>query len=74
MKSKTGITAATIPYRKAAGPALNDLLGGHIDAELFDAMPVMANQVKVNRHCHGAGGDQHPALPSALARTCRTVM
>jgi tripartite-type tricarboxylate transporter receptor subunit TctC len=45
LKSKTGITAATIPYR-GAGPALNDLLGGHIDA-MFDAMPVMANQVKV---------------------------
>jgi tripartite-type tricarboxylate transporter receptor subunit TctC len=44
LKSKTGITAATIPYR-GAGPALNDLLGGHIDA-MFDAMPVMANQVK----------------------------
>jgi tripartite-type tricarboxylate transporter receptor subunit TctC len=44
LKAKTGITAATIPYR-GAGPALNDLLGGHIDA-MFDAMPVMANQVK----------------------------
>ncbi len=44
LKSKTGITAATIPYR-GAGPALNDLLGGHIDA-MFDAMPVMASQVK----------------------------
>ena len=44
LKFKTGITAATIPYR-GAGPALNDLLGGHIDA-MFDAMPVMANQVK----------------------------
>jgi tripartite-type tricarboxylate transporter receptor subunit TctC len=44
LKSKTGITAATIPYR-GAGPALNDLLGGHIDA-MFDAMPVMSNQVK----------------------------
>ncbi len=44
LKSKTGIMAATIPYR-GAGPALNDLLGGHIDA-MFDAMPVMANQVK----------------------------
>ncbi|HEY6257301.1 MAG TPA: tripartite tricarboxylate transporter substrate binding protein [Xanthobacteraceae bacterium] len=44
LKFKTGITAATIPYR-GAGPALNDLLGGHIDA-MFDAMPVMSNQVK----------------------------
>ena len=33
-----------MPYR-GAGPALNDLLGGHIDA-MFDAMPVMAVQAK----------------------------
>ena len=44
LKLKTGITAATIPYR-GAGPALNDLLGGHIDG-MFDAMPVMSSQVK----------------------------
>jgi tripartite-type tricarboxylate transporter receptor subunit TctC len=44
LKMKTGMTAATIPYR-GAGPALNDLLGGHIDG-MFDAMPVMSNQVK----------------------------
>jgi tripartite-type tricarboxylate transporter receptor subunit TctC len=44
LKAKAGIEAAVIPYR-GAGPALNDLLGGHIDA-MFDAMPVMASQVK----------------------------
>jgi tripartite-type tricarboxylate transporter receptor subunit TctC len=44
LKAKTGIQATVIPYR-GAGPALNDLLGGHIDA-MFDAMPVMASQVK----------------------------
>jgi tripartite-type tricarboxylate transporter receptor subunit TctC len=44
LKAKTGIEATVIPYR-GAGPALNDLLGGHIDA-MFDAMPVMASQVK----------------------------
>ena len=33
-----------MPYR-GAGPALNDLLGGHIDA-MFDAMPVMSIQAK----------------------------
>ncbi len=44
LKMKTGITATTVPYR-GAGPALNDLLGGHIDG-MFDAMPVMSNQVK----------------------------
>ena len=30
---------------RGAGPALNDLLGGHIDG-MFDAMPVMAPQAK----------------------------
>jgi tripartite-type tricarboxylate transporter receptor subunit TctC len=44
LKAKTGIAATVVPYR-GAGPALNDLLGGHIDA-MFDAMPVMASQVK----------------------------
>jgi tripartite-type tricarboxylate transporter receptor subunit TctC len=44
LKAKTGIEATVIPYR-GAGPALNDLLGGHIDA-MFDAMPVMQSQVK----------------------------
>ena len=44
LKAKTGIKATVVPYR-GAGPALNDLLGGHIDA-MFDAMPVMASQVK----------------------------
>ena len=33
----------SVPYR-GAGPALNDLLGGHIDL-MFDAMPVMAPQI-----------------------------
>ena len=33
-----------VPYRGAA-PALNDLLGGHIDA-MIDAMPVMSVQAK----------------------------
>ena len=36
-----------VPYRGAA-PALNDLLGGHIDA-MFDAMPVMVTQAKAGR-------------------------
>jgi tripartite-type tricarboxylate transporter receptor subunit TctC len=42
LKARTGININTVPYRGAA-PALNDLLGGHIDA-MFDAMPVMAVQ------------------------------
>jgi tripartite-type tricarboxylate transporter receptor subunit TctC len=44
LKARTGIDINTVPYRGAA-PALNDLLGGHIDA-MFDAMPVMAVQAK----------------------------
>ena len=36
-----------MPYRGAA-PALNDLLGGHIDA-MFDAMPVMVTQAKAGK-------------------------
>ena len=39
-----GIKITIVPYR-GAGPALNDLLGGHIDA-MFDAMPVMSVQAK----------------------------
>jgi tripartite-type tricarboxylate transporter receptor subunit TctC len=44
LKARTGIEATVIPYR-GAGPALNDLLGGRIDA-MFDAMPVMASQAR----------------------------
>jgi len=44
LKARAGIEINTVPYRGAA-PALNDLLGGHIDA-MFDAMPVMAVQAK----------------------------
>ena len=44
LRARTGININIVPYRGAA-PALNDLLGGHIDA-MFDAMPVMAVQAK----------------------------
>jgi tripartite-type tricarboxylate transporter receptor subunit TctC len=44
LKVRAGIKINSVPYR-GAGPALNDLLGGHIDA-MFDAMPVMAVQAK----------------------------
>jgi tripartite-type tricarboxylate transporter receptor subunit TctC len=47
LKSKSGIKITIVPY-KGAGPALNDLLGGHIDA-MFDAMPVMAPQAKAGK-------------------------
>jgi tripartite-type tricarboxylate transporter receptor subunit TctC len=44
LKLQTGIRPTHVPYR-GAGPALTDLLGGHIDM-MFDAMVVMAPQVK----------------------------
>ena len=44
LKLNTGISFVHVPYR-GAGPALNDLLGGHIDM-MFDAMPVMAPQIQ----------------------------
>ncbi|MBM3529670.1 MAG: tripartite tricarboxylate transporter substrate binding protein [Alphaproteobacteria bacterium] len=44
LKARTGVKITTVPYRGAA-EALNNLLGGHIDA-MFDAMPVMAVQAK----------------------------
>jgi tripartite-type tricarboxylate transporter receptor subunit TctC len=47
LKARTGIKVSIIPYRGAA-PALNDLLGGHIDA-MFDAMPVMVTQAKAGK-------------------------
>jgi tripartite-type tricarboxylate transporter receptor subunit TctC len=47
LKARTGIKVTLVPYRGAA-PALNDLLGGHIDA-MFDAMPVMVTQAKAGR-------------------------
>ena len=52
------------PYRGAA-PALNDLLGGHIDA-MFDAMPVMAVQAKERKVTPLAvtGAKRSPALPN----------
>jgi tripartite-type tricarboxylate transporter receptor subunit TctC len=47
LKSKTGIKPTIVPY-KGAAPALNDLLGGHIDV-MFDAMPVMVTQAKAGK-------------------------
>jgi tripartite-type tricarboxylate transporter receptor subunit TctC len=47
LKAKTGMKVTIVPY-KGAGPALNDLLGGHIDA-MFDAMPVMVVQAKAGK-------------------------
>jgi tripartite-type tricarboxylate transporter receptor subunit TctC len=44
LMSSTGIEALNVPYKSAA-PALNDLLGGHVDL-MFDAMPVEVGQVQ----------------------------
>ena len=52
-----------VPYR-GAGPALNDLLGGHIDA-MIDAMPVMSVQAKEGKVVPLAvtGTKRSPLLP-----------
>ena len=49
---------------KGAGPALNDLLGGHIDG-MFDAMPVMVTQAKAGKVTPLAvtSAKRSPALP-----------
>jgi tripartite-type tricarboxylate transporter receptor subunit TctC len=64
LKARTGININIVPYRGAA-PALNDLLGGHIDA-MFDAMPVMAVQAKECKVTPLAvtGSKRSPALPN----------
>src|SRR5215208_2309183 len=64
LKSRTGIKVTIVPY-KGAGPALNDLLGGHIDA-MFDAMPVMVTQAKAGKVMPLAvtSTKRSPALPN----------
>jgi tripartite-type tricarboxylate transporter receptor subunit TctC len=63
LKAKTGIAITIVNYR-GAGPALNDLLGGHIDG-MFDAMPVMVVQAKEGKVTPLAvtGRTRSPALP-----------
>src|SRR6185437_7134634 len=63
LKARTGIKITIVPYR-GAGPALNDLLGEHIDA-MFDAMPVMAIQAKEGKVTPLAvtGTKRSPSLP-----------
>lgn len=63
LKLKAGIKPTHVPYKGAAA-ALNDLLGGHIDL-MFDAMPVMAEQVKSGKVTPLAVTDskRSPALP-----------
>ncbi len=64
LKMKTGIRPTHVPYKGAAA-ALNDLLGGHIDL-MFDAMPVMSEQVKAGAVTPLAvtGAKRSPALPN----------
>jgi tripartite-type tricarboxylate transporter receptor subunit TctC len=63
LKSKSGININIANYR-GAGPALNDLLGGHIDG-MFDAMPVMSVQAKEGKVTPIAvtSAKRSPALP-----------
>jgi tripartite-type tricarboxylate transporter receptor subunit TctC len=44
LKTTAKLDVDIVPYR-GSGPALNDLLGGHIDL-MFDAMPMMSAQAK----------------------------
>jgi tripartite-type tricarboxylate transporter receptor subunit TctC len=64
LRARTGIDINIVPYRGAM-PALNDLLGGHIDA-MFDAMPVMAVQAKEGKVTPLAvtGAKRSAALPN----------
>ena len=64
LKVTTGIDISIVPYR-GSGPALNDLLGGHIDA-MFDAMPMMSAQAKDGKVTAVAvtGGKRSPTLPN----------
>ena len=63
LQTLAGLDITIVPYR-GAGPALNDLLGGHIDA-MVDAMPVMAIQAKEGKVTPLAvtGTKRSPALP-----------
>jgi tripartite-type tricarboxylate transporter receptor subunit TctC len=63
LKSTAGINITIVPY-KGSGPALNDLLGGHIDA-MFDFMPLMSAQAKSGKVTPiGVTGEKRsPALP-----------
>jgi tripartite-type tricarboxylate transporter receptor subunit TctC len=63
LQTLAAIDITIVPYR-GAGPALNDLLGGHIDA-MIDAMPVMSIQAKEGKVTPLAvtGTKRSPALP-----------
>ena len=63
LKMRTGIQPVHVPYKGNAA-TLGDLLGGHIDL-MFDAMPVMAAQVKAGtvRPLIVTSAKRSPTLP-----------
>ena len=71
LKARTGIKITVVPYR-GAGPALNDLLGGHIDA-MFDAMPVMAVQAKEGKVTPLAVTGTKRSARCPTCRPCRSL-
>jgi len=63
LRISAGISIVNVPY-KGAAEALNDLLGGRVDA-MFDAMPVQVGQVKAGNVSGLAvtSAQRAPALP-----------
>lgn len=63
LRISAGISIVDVPY-KGAAEALNDLLGGRVDA-MFDAMPVQVGQVKAGNVSGLAvtSAQRAPALP-----------
>lgn len=63
LRLTTGVNITIVPY-KGSAPALNDLLGGHIDA-MFDFMPLMTGQVRTGKvtPIGVTGATRSPALP-----------
>jgi tripartite-type tricarboxylate transporter receptor subunit TctC len=63
LRISAGISIVNVPY-KGAAEALNDLLGGRVDA-MFDAMPVQVGQVKAGNVLGLAvtSAQRAPALP-----------
>ena len=63
LRLSAGISVVNVPY-KGAAEALNDLLGGRVDA-MFDAMPVQVGQVKAGNVTGLAvtSAERAPALP-----------
>jgi tripartite-type tricarboxylate transporter receptor subunit TctC len=62
-KSRANIDIVHVPYR-GAGPAMNDLIGGHVQM-FFDLMPVVLPQISTGkvRALANAGAKRPSALP-----------